>query len=570
MWVNKFERGAPINVNHVVAPSANGGPGFTVADAQKNPFLISAYVRTIAADPEGRINAAKQTASAINTALDKGILPSVDSVALVDQAARLHPESMGNASDDIHGRLQGSAAMELPEEQRNTYFKSLKEASQGQDVHQTNIAAAAWKQKTEQDKNFQEHPYDESARRRWTEPAMPIDPTQPNTVAPALVDRAAKSARIGTLNHTPPPPLLDKDAMPKLQTALQGQNAPAILGSISQSLQPDEMQTLLKEEGFRSSVTGMSRSGDPAKMNAAYSFMDTQQKQNPLEFEKQFPDGLKDLRAWQSNLSFYPPDEAAKRLLRSYDPAQSAAHAASDTVAHKQLESVSADNVVSKFSTGIGPIGIGARAPVGEDAGVAKGALKADYDKNYKDGFAATGDATMADKFAMEKLNLKYAVSPTNGNKVMANAPERSYPMVGGSYDWMANQLDEAVAKSVGVTKASGAYDKNTPAGELYGTVAPGETFGNETPGERRYGAKRALVSDQTTDRDIASGKPPSYQVIVQDTNGRWSALTGATVEGSNTPQRFRFDPTTPFAERAASMNKLREMAAGVTSEQQP
>jgi hypothetical protein len=410
---------------------------------------------------------------------------------------------------------------------------------------------------------MQNHPFEQAAQRGWTPPAAPLDPAHPETIAPALAQRATLSARIGALNHTPPPPLIDKDEMPQLQTALQGQQAPAVLGSIAQTLKPDEMTTLLKEDAFRSSVTGMSRSGDPAKMNAAYSFMDTLQKQNPLEFEKQFQDGLKDLRAWQSNLSFYPPDEAAKRLMQSYDPAQVKGLSAADTVAKKALESVSADSVVSKFSTGFGPIGTGARAPVSDQAGIAKAALKADYDKNYTDGFAATGDATMADKFAMEKLNLRYAVSPTNGNRVMANAPERYYPQVGGSFDWMGKQLDDAVAKSVGVSAAGGAYDKNTPPGELYGTVAPGEEFGNETPGERRYGAQRALVSDQTTDRDIASGKPPSYQVIVQDTNGRWSALTGTPADGGNMVQRFRFDPTTPFAERAATMNARRASLPG-------
>lgn len=557
--------------NGIVAPSANGGPGFTADQARQNPFLVSAYVRAIAADPEGRVTAAKQTASAINTALDKGILPSPSSAAEVYQAAQLHPDKMGNVADDIRGRLQGSVAMALPQEQRDAYFKSITDAAQGQDIHQTNLAASALKQRDEQNKNMAEHPYDEGARRGWTSPAVPIDPAQPNTIASALVQRAGLSARIGQLNHTPPPPLLDKDEMPKLQTALQGPNGTAVLGQIGQGLRPDEMHTLLQEDGFRSSVTGMSRSGDPAKMNAAYSFMDTQQKQNPLEFEKQFPDGLKDLRSWQSNLAFYPPDVAAKRLLQAYDPAQSSGLKAADEVAHKALETVSADAVVSKFSTGWGPIGTGAHAPVSDQAGVAKGALKADYDQNYRDGFAATGDATMADKFAMEKLNLKYAVSPTNGNKIMANAPERYYPQVGGSHDWMSQQLDEAVAKQLGVQSSGGAYDKNLPPGALYGDVKPGDTFGDETPGERRYNARRALVSDQVTDRDIASGKPPSYQVIVQDNNGRWSALTGSTVEGPNTVQRFRFDPTTPFAERAAKANEARTVMQAVAgSEQSP
>lgn len=545
--------------NRFAAPSANGGPGFTSEQVQRNPFLMSAYIRTLAADPAGRVDAARQVVSAINTGMDKGILPSPDSVAQVYQAAELHPEHLGNAATDLRGRLIGAAGSSLPQEQQAAYFKQMKDRAQGQDIHQTNIAASALKQWDEQKKNMQEHPYDEAARRGWTQSAAPIDPAQPDGIAPALVQRATLSTRIGQLNHTPPPPLLDKDDMPKLQTALQSPQAPAVLSSIAQALRPDEMHTLLGEDGFRSSVTGMSRSGDPAKMNAAYSFMDTQQKQNPLEFEKQFPDGLKDLRAWQTNLAFYPPDEAAKRLLRSYDPAQGSAIKASNETAHKALEAVSADAVVSKFSTGWGPIGTGARAPVSDMAGVAKGALKADYDQNYRDGFAATGDATMADNFAMEKLRLKYAVSPTNGNKVMANAPEKYYPQVGGSHDWMTQQLDEAVAKHLGVSASGGAYDKNLPPGALYGEVKPGDTFGDETPSERRYNARRALVSDQTTDRDIASGKPPSYQVIVQDVNGRWSVLTGAAVEGPNMVQRFRFDPSAPFAKRSQDMEVRRK-----------
>jgi hypothetical protein len=62
------------------------------------------------------------------------------------------------------------------------------------------------------------------------------------------------------------------------------------------------------------------------------------------------------------------------------------------------------------------------------------------------------------------------------------------------------------------------------------------------------------LVADPTTEADIAAGRPPSYQVVLRDPNGRWSIMSGA----NGTAQRFRFDPAAPFAERAAAAERVR------------
>lgn len=535
----------------VVASSVSGGPGFTAEDVQRNPFLISAYVRSLAADPELRVQSAKQTATAVGKGIDNGFLPAASSVAEVNQAAAMYPDKLGTVADEMNGRLDGQKIAQLPPDQRAQVEAQYRAATAGPDVHQTNLAAAALAQVDRQETNMREHPLIEAASRGWTQPPAPIDASHPETIAPALVQRASASARIGSLNQSPNPPLLDKDDVPKLQSALQGQAGAQVLGQIGQSLKPDEMKMLLDQEGFRSAVTGMSRSGDPAKMNAAYSFMDTQQRQNPLAFDRQFPDGLKDLRSWQSNLAFYPPDEAAKRLMRQYDPAQSAAMKASGEVATAALKNISAASVVSKFSTGFGPFGAGARTPVSTDAGIASGALKADYDANYKAGFVATGDATMADKFAMEKLANKYAVSPVNGNRVTANAPERYYPEVGGSHDWMSDQLDADIkaATGGGPREAFTGMRTSPSQGPRYLPVTSESLIGM-----RQYAAARAIVPDATTESDIASGKPPSYQIILQDGNGRWGALQ----DSAGQPRRIRFDPTQAFAAHATAAEQQR------------
>jgi hypothetical protein len=539
-----------------VAPSAGGKGGFTAQEVQQNPFLLSAYVRTLAADPELRVQSAKQTAAAAGKSLDNGVLPAPAAIAEVNQAAALYPDKMGPIADELNGRLAGQKIAALPQEERAQVEEAYRQASAGPDVHHMNIANAALKQVDDSNKNMQAHPYQEAANRGWTQAPAPLDPSQPDAIAPALVQRAQLGTRIAGLNHTPAPPLLDKDEAPKLQSALQGPNGAAVLGQIQQALRPEEMERLIDGDGFKESVTGMSRSGDPVKMNAAYSFMDTLQRQNPLQFDREFPDGLKDLRAWQSNLAFYPPEEAAKRLMRQYDPAQSAALQAADKVADAALKNVSPDKVVSKFSTGFGPFGTGARTPVSEQAGLAAGALKADYDKNYRDGFAATGDPTMADRFAMEKLGNKYAVSPVNGNRVTAYAPEKYYPQVGGSFDWMSKQLDDMVASATGADRPSAPSVGESAAafGADIGYSSAGGAGDNSPVGQRQYGAPRALVPDAMTESDIANKKPPSYRVVIQDPNGRWAALTDATGK----PQRVRFDPTDAFAKRAASAEVLR------------
>ena len=376
-----------------------------------------------------------------------------------------------------------------------------------------------------------------------------------NNPAVSLQQRK-RIAQIGENKWKVPLGILDKADMERLTGEMRGPNAPAVLAAV-RTLDNDGQQALLREEGFRVAVAGASRSGDPVKMNAAYSFMDSLQKQNPLQFDKQFPDSLKDLRAWQSNLAFYPPDEAAKRMLQANDPAQSAAREASDKAANKALENFSPSKVVSKFSTGFLMFGTTAQAPVSEQAGIAAGALKADYDANFRDGFAATGDANAADNFAMEKLNLKYGVSASNGNRVMAYPPERYYPQVGGSHDWMTRQLDDELAKYFGVSTAIPSVGRGV---EL--AVEPTAMAAQaETPAERQYGAARALVSDDVTQSDIAAGRPPSYQVVLQDPNGRWGMLTNP----AGAVQRFRFDPTNAFAVRAAEAERVRPTVQALT-----
>lgn len=539
MWIKKFGGGA----GPAPPQSANGGPPFTEQQGRENPYLYSAYIRTIANDPESRLEAIKGTVETIKQSINNGILPPPQSVAMVEQAADRDPAKYGFMRDEVRGAMIGAGdGVHLSAPQQAQYKEQVQAWASGGDIHQQALANAALTQMKQQETQAKEHPYENANARGWTPPAPPIDPqAQPADIAQSLAQRAVLSARIGSINRSEPPPLLEKGEQPQLQAALQGQNGAAVLSSIAQSMRPADLQRLVDEPTFRDSITGMSRSGDPVKMTAAYKVMDQLQQTNPLTFDAQFKDGLKDLRAWQSNLAFMTPDAAAKRLQAQYDPNQQAAIEESKKVADKTLENVSASNVVSKFSTGLplvgatfGLTGTAAQPPVAEMNGLAAGSLKADYDKNYRDGFAATGDGGMADKFAMEKLNLKYAVSPVNGNRVTAFAPERYYPDVGANKDWMATQLDQDIRAVLKVPDAPATALERSQSQGLLGMNEKDLAAFNE------YRAPRALVPDQQTEADISAKRPPSYHVVIQQPDGRFSSI--AAPDG--TPMRFRFDPS--------------------------
>jgi hypothetical protein len=401
-----------------------------------------------------------------------------------------------------------------------------------------------------------EQPYTAAANRFGTPTPAAIDPAHPELAGQALAQRGVLSQHIGALDGTPPPPLLEKGDEPALRALLQGPQAAQVLPQIAANMRPDDLDRLAREPAFKESVVGMSRSGDPAKMNSAYSLMDTLARRNPLSFDAEYKEGVKDLSVWQSLLSQYPPAEAAKRMMRANDPAQAGAIEDAKKVADEALKALTPAAVVSKFSTGWGPFGTTAQAPVNPDgAANASMALRREYGTAYREAFASSGDVHAADVAATNAIKIKFATSPTNGNRVMAYAPEGYYPPVDGSRDWMAKQLDDDVAKLI-KTQYNSSLD--VQAFDRPGALPQYGGSEQDAAAMAAYRAPRALVPDQTTQADIAAHKPPSYTVVVQQPDGRFSALA----QPDGTPLRYRFDPSQFQADLAARKEQERNTPA--------
>ena len=540
-----------------VAPSANGGMPFSQTDVARNPYLLSAYFRTLAADPEDRGETVKATAEAAFKAIDAGIKPSDDAITLVYQAADRDKAKFGFLGSELTGKLAALGAAGMGGPDRAAFADQARAAAvAAPDIYHQAIATAAMTQAKQQERLRAEQPYTAAANRFGTPTPAAIDPAHPELAGQALAQRGVLSQHIGALDGTPPPPLLEKGDEPALRALLQGPQAAQVLPQIAANMRPDDLDRLAREPAFKESVVGMSRSGDPAKMNAAFSLMDTLARRNPLSFDTEYKDGVKDLSVWQSLLSQYPPAEAAKRMMRANDPAQAGAIEDAKKVADEALKALTPAAVVSKFSTGWGPFGTTAQAPVNPDgAANASMALRREYGTAYREAFASSGDVHAADVAATNAIKIKFAISPTNGNRVMAYAPEGYYPQVDGSQDWMAKQLDDDVAKLIKTQ-----YGSNL---DVQGREKPGALplYGGteqDAAATAAYRAPRALVPDQMTQADIAAHKPPSYTVVVQQPDGRFSALA----KPDGTPYRYRFDPSQFQADLAARMEQERNTPA--------
>ncbi len=517
--------------------------GFTPEQVAQNPFLISAYVRTLAADPETRIASAKQTAAAVGKALDNGILPSPAAIAEVNQAAKLYPDKMGSVADEMNGRLQGQKIAAVPQEQRAALEEAYRRAADGQDVHTINVASAAFKQVQDSEKNMAEHPYDEAAQRGWIRPAPPIDPAQPDSIAPAIVERAGLSARIGALNHTPNPPLLDKDEMPKLQTALQGPAGAAVLTQIAQGLRPEEMNTLLGEKGFVDGLTGMMSSKDSVRMSAAMSVADGIWRADAANAESKLGGAaVTRLQAWQALRSSFSGPELAERLNASDDPSTVTARADAKKAAEKETENLKPEDMAYKLGTSWGipilsrlanPL-TGATPAVPYDS-IKGGELVADYRATYTALRTYGVDADKASDLAVQRLQSTWGVSAAAGNQVMKNPPERSYPAIGGSHDWIGQDLQKWVEGKAGPEFSQGRHSLEMP--------------GMADDGRRWTVA--GLISDGQTQAELSAGRPASYRVAITKADGTLDII------GS----RIAFDPSNHIAEHEARLQEQQQNA---------
>lgn len=511
-----------------LAPSANNGPGFTAADLQRNPFLGSAYVRTIAADESLRVQAANQAATGISKAIDNGLIPRSEDVALVRQTAVQYPEKFGPTAEAMEGRLLGGALAQLEKPQRDAVLAQYRDATNGQDKHHMNVASAALDQYSKSEKNLVDHPFQEAATRGWIKPVAPITPDQPASIPAALAERVAASNRIAAMNHTPAPPILDKSEMPQLQAALEGPAGAQVLAAIATNLKPDEMEALVAQKGFVDTLTAMQSSMDPVKMSTANAVADKVWQQNAARAEQALgKSSIDKMQAWQALKGSFSAEELAKRLNLSDDPATAKARDEAIKAADKETKTLTASDMAYKLGSGSWLFGglTGNTPKVPFDA-LTGSALVNDYKATYNQLRAMGIPADKASDAAVKRLGSTWGPSEAAGNQLMRLPPEHYNRPIEGAPNWIGEQLNDFVT----------------------GTEGPAIRKHPDKPGKgsspRQNWSISGLVADARTEGEVSNGQPPSYHVAIKRGNGDIDIL----------PNRITFDGSKYLAKHEADL----------------
>jgi hypothetical protein len=164
------------------------------------------------------------------------------------------------------------------------------------------------------------------------------------------------------------------------------------------------------------------------------------------------------------------------------------------------------------------------------------GELAADYRTTYTALRTYGVDADKANALAVTRLQATWGVSQAAGNQVMKNPPERSYPQIGGSHDWIQSDLTDWVAKKAGPQFTAG--PRTLESG--IGGVAQSRNWNVE-----------GLIADSITEAEIKAGLPPSYGVAIRMADGT-TALFGVTRKPGD--PSVRFDPSSHIAAHAANL----------------
>lgn len=157
--------------------------------------------------------------------------------------------------------------------------------------------------------------------------------------------------------------------------------------------------------------------------------------------------------------------------------------------------------------------------------------MMSEYSGLFEDAYLQTGDFDLAKGRALDQMDKIYGANDITGSsRVMKFPPQKFYPQVRGSHDWMTDQIETEVSKFVFGDDAS------DPGASLTARIVDGLSLGGASNWVRSGDIK--MVSDGTTRAEIMAGQPPSY-VVYYMKDGQLEQV----------PQRFEFDPSTERSE---------------------
>ena len=565
---------APSDAGGGGAPSANGVP-FTAEQVRQNPYLMSTYIHAIASDPEEKVGTLSAMVEGFGKIAQYSDTLPIQDVAAVKQFYDSNPNDV--RAQKLWGETQGiMAAMTAPGGgPAAAQFKADVEklAHDSPDIMHGYMAEAFKTHEEARAKQRAEEPYTFAANREIIKPIAPIDPSNLAQIGPILAARADAGRVIASASKDAAPPLLQKSDGPILNAAIGSPDGTKALLSINASLKDEDLRVFSNEKEAHDALIGAWHSGDPAKMAAAFAVLKRLEDHDSLDFHAKFPEkDIAQMEAWNRGLNNADAPTLKKQIERQSDPNVEKMEAPLREQAHKMMVDGGYD--INKVARLIGQPGTFFRtgaeegqppAPAGLDD-PANVIMYSEFQHAFETGVVQGLDASGAEAYAVKAVSAKYGKSQINGGRTMAYPPESflrnqdgSPATVNGTFDYANGQIDDDIKKTLGIPAAI-----TRGATNVGGNYAGGEP--NEIEGEhlRMFNGPRVLIGDDTTHSDYVAGKPPSYQIYLQRSNGTWQPL----MDASGTPQRIRIDPKLAQADQinkskaggSSLMSSVREM----------
>lgn len=402
--------------------------------------------------------------------------------------------------------------------------------------------------------NLQKDPLTEMGARGWA-PAprpLPMDDAQGAAVELRTRDQALAVGRTLDKSLGPKSAILPGEVDGVTAALTQGdvKQAQGILGALD-VISPEVRKETVRD--LKDGLIGMSKSYDPARMSVGMSSLDREWRTDPVGFAKDFgADAVKRMQTWQTWKDSASATEIVERFKRADDPAFAAARKNLGEQADEELKKIKPADVAYQMGTSWGipvlswavnPL-TGATPAVPTD-NVQAAVLKAEFDTVYTDLRENGVEAGEATKQAAKRMAVKWGPSPLNGNALMQNPPERYYPEVNSSHDWMRKPIEQDIEKALGKPRTT---FRRAEAGLI------------NTDENWSY----SLLADSATQADVTAGRPPSYQVFITD---KHSGRLEQPKDAAGNPMRYRWDAAPAIrAAREAFTNERegrREMLPG-------
>lgn len=290
--------------------------------------------------------------------------------------------------------------------------------------------------------------------------------------------------------------------------------AQATLAALRETFTKDQMAALMGDDAVRGAIQGLTRSPDPAKMQAGYSFMDEQMRLNPVEFRATFGESSEKMLArWQVLKDQMPAAQITELLMKSASPRDADTRKRWESDATAAMEKMTTDQIfkeVSREQSGFVPYwtGFGANRAMQpkEMAGMGY-----DYAQAYKSHYGEHGDEAAAKQYALSRVKINWGESVAT-NRMMRHPPDKHVPQVNGSHAWIKDQLQGDLMGLLKVDMTRVTQDGNG--------LLPPDLSATELQAVAILEGKFEILADAQTEADISNKRPPSYRIMVQTPDG--------------------------------------------------